>query len=166
MAKILITEPKICLPSTFIRTPYNYDRREATIKSGLACLDDSLAAQDQKDDADINVLVKRFGITGKMPTTTRLPQSGDFTGVGTYHECLNAIKTAQNAFYELPASVRARFHHDPQELLDFVNDEKNAQEGEKLGLWQLRKNTTEAATGSTRADDVVKKGEAEKPAKP
>lgn len=125
----------------FIRTPYNYDRREVTVKTGLACLDISLTAKDQAED--VNDLVKKFGITGKMPTTMRMPQFGDFTEVGTYQECLEAVKDAQNEFMKLPAVIRERFNHDPEELLQFVSDEKNAQEGEKLGIWKLKKPETE-----------------------
>lgn len=155
--KIEITEPKI-----FIRTPYNYDRAKASNETGLNCSDPSLTAQDQKDSADINLLVKQFGITGKMPTTTRLPQSGDFSAVGTYHDCLNAIKSAEMAFLELPATIRARFGHDPQKLIEFVEDPKNAQEGEKLGLWALKKNAGEVATASAGAESPATKGNAEK----
>jgi hypothetical protein len=34
----------------------------------------------------------------------------------------------------LPGNVRARFHNDPQELLEFCSDEKNRAEAEKLGI--------------------------------
>jgi len=35
---------------------------------------------------------------------------------------------------ELPAKMRARFHNDPQELLEFISNEENRAEAEKLGL--------------------------------
>lgn len=88
--------------------------------------------------------MRKFGQTGKMPTTLRMPQSGDFTGVGTYQEALQAIKDAQNEFRKLPASIREHFKHDPQKFMEFVEDEKNAQEGEKLGIWKLRRASDEA----------------------
>lgn len=124
----------------FIRTPYNYDTVKATIESGLACHDESLTVQDQAED--INELVRKFGITGKMPTTMRMPRSGDFTGVGTYQEALQAVRDAEMEFLKLPALIRERFKHDPQKLIEFVEDPKNAEEGEKLGLWKLKKTST------------------------
>lgn len=120
----------------FIRNPYNYDPAAVSKETGLACTDESLTVQDQAED--VNDLVRQFGITGKMPTNMRMPQYGDFTGLGSYQECLEAVKRAENEFMKLPAALREHFKHSPQAFLDFVEDPKNAQEGEKLGIWKLK----------------------------
>lgn len=138
----------------FIRNPYNYDLAEATKSTGLSCKDEHLTVQDQAED--VNDLVRSFGITGKMPTNVRIPQYGDFTGVGTYQEALEAVKRAENEFLKLPANIRLRFQHNPQAFLEFVSDEKNAQEGEKLGIWKLKK-AQEAATAKPEAAEGAKK---------
>lgn len=126
----------------FIRTPYNYDVKATSLAAELRCLDPHLTVQDQAED--VNDLVRQFGITGKIPVEMRIPVSGDFTGVGTYQECLQAVKMAQNEFMKLPANIRERFKHDPQRLIEFVEDAANAEEGEKLGIWKLRKAGGEA----------------------
>jgi len=126
----------------FIRNPYNYDPAQVSLETGLKCEDESLTVQDQAED--VNDLVRKFGITGKMPTNVRMPQYGDFTGVGSYQECLEAVKSAENEFMKLPASLREYFKHSPQAFLDFVDNPKNAQEGEKLGLWKLKQAGGEA----------------------
>lgn len=135
----------------FIRSPYNYDPVEATKETGLKCQDPSLTVQDQAQD--VNDIVRQFGITGKIPSNMRIPQSGDFTGVGTYQECLQAVKDAQNEFQKLPASIRERFRHNPQRFIEFVEDPKNAEEGEKLGIWKLKKKAQDAGSGSARSED-------------
>jgi len=138
----------------FIRNAYNYDTKEASEETGLACLDPSLTQQDQAED--VNDLVRMFGITGKMPTNMRIPKSGDFTGVGTYQECLQAVKEAENEFMKLPAVLREKFKHSPQNFITFIEDPKNAEEGEKLGLWKLKR-AQEAATAQPAAAEGATK---------
>lgn len=118
----------------FLRTPYNYDTNEASKLSGLKCLDPSRAQQNQKLESDINEIVRRFGLTGKLPDNPRVPQYGDFSVVNDYQTALNAVISAQQAFGEFPAHIRSRFNNDPQELLEFVADDRNREEAERLGL--------------------------------
>ena len=54
-------------------TPYNFDPDAHSEGSGLACEDPSRAIQSDAQQADINFIVKQFGLTGKMPETIRLP---------------------------------------------------------------------------------------------
>lgn len=118
----------------FLRTTYNYDRNQASQDSALRCDDLSLAQQHMLESTDINYIVKQFGITGKMPTGVRTPTYGDFTGVYDYHSAVNAIAKAGESFDSMPANVRARFHNDPQEFLEFCSQEGNAAELKTLGL--------------------------------
>lgn len=102
--------------------------------SDLKCEDPSLAQQSFKDDADINVMLERFRITGVMPQGVYMPTYGDFTGVNDYRSAQEAIRKAENAFMDMPANVRARFDNDPQKFLEFCADEKNRDEAIRLGL--------------------------------
>jgi len=95
------------------RTPYNYDRDAASNETALVCDDPSLAVQDERDECDINTIVTRFGLTGELPSGVRRPEYGDFTGIGDYRQALEAISAADEAFYSMPASVRARFQNNP-----------------------------------------------------
>jgi len=137
-----------------IRTAYNYDTKAASKAAALNCKDPSLTVQDQAED--VNDLVRKFGLTGKIPTTMRMPQYGDFTGIGTYQECLQAIKEADSEFLKLPANIREHFKHNPDNLLKFINDPKNAEEGEKLGIWKLRR-AQEAAEAVPKAAEGATK---------
>jgi phage internal scaffolding protein len=122
------------MTKVFVRNPYNYDMALVSQESGLECKDPSLAQQHMKDECDINVLVERFGVTGQLPQTPIEPSYGDFSGVSDYHTALNAIKAADTAFMGLPAQLRAKFDHDPNALLQFLQNEQNRDEAIMLGL--------------------------------
>lgn len=118
----------------FVRDPYNYDKDEASDASGLRCEDPSLAQQHMKDECDINIILEKFGVTGQLPQTTVSPQYGDFSGVKDYHSAVNQIMATEDEFMALPAKLRARFNHDPMELVNFLFDEANRSEAIELGL--------------------------------
>lgn len=121
-------------PVVFIRSAYNYDTDIVSNDNGLECLDPSLAVQSEAEDADINVIVKRFGLTGTMPQGARLPQYGDFIGITDYRDALAALKEADENFMQYPAHLRARFENDPQRFLDFVSNPANKQGMIDLGI--------------------------------
>jgi phage internal scaffolding protein len=118
----------------FVRNPYNYDMAAVSQETGLKCEDPSLAQQHMKDECDINVIVERFGVTGQLPQAPLEPTYGDFSGVSDYHSALNAIKAAEASFMSLPAKIRAKFDHDPNALLEFLQNETNRDEAIELGL--------------------------------
>lgn len=106
--------------------------------------------QSGKDDADINVIVKRFGLTGQIKPNNVQPFYGDFSGVDSYHEAQNMLVAAKQAFAELPSHVRERFANDPGNLIRFVSDDKNLEEARKLGLLRPQ----EAAPAPMRVEVV------------
>ena len=118
----------------FLRTAYNYDTMAASNESALVCKDPSLAVQADLLPSDINTILRNFGVTGKLPMTSRLPTYGDFTGIFDFQSAVNAVNDAQDAFDTLDADLRYRFHNDPQEFVSFCSDEANRLEAEKLGL--------------------------------
>lgn len=120
----------------FLRSAFNYDRDEASVDSGLLFTenDEDQAKQEFKDECDINTILKRFNITGQLPADVRMPTFGDFTGVGTFHDAVNAIALANEAFDEMPADVRARFGNDPAAFVAFCSDPANLAEARKMGL--------------------------------
>lgn len=119
----------------FLRAPYNYDVEKASDEAGLSCKDGSRTKQSFKEEVDINTLVKRFGLDGALPQNVRMPVTGDFTMVpGDFHALANSMRLAQESFDAMPARVRARFHNDPAEFVDFCLDDANRDEAVKLGL--------------------------------
>ncbi|WNK14940.1 MAG: internal scaffolding protein [Microvirus sp.] len=122
------------LKPPFIRSANNYDAFEASNETGLKCEDISLAQQHQKEEADINTIIRRFGISGQLPTNVRMPTYGDFTDVTNYHEALTAVKEAENSFMAMPAYIRERFGNNPEKFVEFCSDDANYDEAIKLGL--------------------------------
>lgn len=122
------------MEKVFCRCEFNYDRDQASDLSGLLCEDISLTKQSFAEEVDINTIVKRFGITGEMPSGVRMPTYDDFTGVHDFHTAMNAIAQANESFDAMPAEIRSRFHNNPSEFVDFCSDDGNIEEARKLGL--------------------------------
>lgn len=118
----------------FLRSEFNYDMFEASEASGLRCEDVSLAKQSFAEEVDINTIVRRFGLSGELPVGVRLPQYGDFTAVSDFKSAMDALAMANESFDAMPAHVRARFHNDTHEFVEFVADDRNIAEARKLGL--------------------------------
>lgn len=95
---------------------------------------DDKAVQSGKDDADINVILKRFGVTGQLPVPNMEPFYGDFSQEVDYQTALNRVLEADTAFSRLPSEVRNRFSNDPLELIRFLDNEDNLEEARRMGL--------------------------------
>lgn len=122
---------------SLIKWRHQYDR-EADEREGeasiLACLDPSLTQQHFTDDANINVIAARFGITD-IPLHALDPNLfRDTTNDPELRDVLDAQHTAREYFMALPAKMRRRFHDSPQELWDYVNDPENHEEAIRLGI--------------------------------
>lgn len=135
----------------FIRSPYNYDVKEASDSSSLATVGESLTVQSQSEDADINVLMKRYGITGKFPDNARLPTYGDFSEITDFRTALESVQNAHNEFMKYPAEFRARFDNDPQNFLLFATNPANIHELKKLGLLREGNSYDRAISGNNGA---------------
>lgn len=118
----------------FLRAPYNYDVNEASDQAAFVSDEPSLTKQQFAEDADINTIVRRFRLTGQLPENVRMPTYGDFTEVSDFQTAMIAVAQARESFDAMPADIRARFHNDPGEFVDFCSDEKNRDEAIKLGL--------------------------------
>ncbi|AXH73991.1 MAG: internal scaffolding protein [Microviridae sp.] len=117
------------------RDPYNSgERMQSSLDSALRCEDESLTVQSQKEEADINTLVRRFGITGTMPQNVEAPTYASFGAVFDFRSAMDAILSARESFESLPADVRLRFANDPQRFVEFCSDAGNLAELRKLGL--------------------------------
>ncbi|UOF82931.1 scaffold protein [Microviridae sp.] len=116
-----------------MQTARNFVPEEKRTK--LVCTEAEGRTQQQfRDEADINVLVARFGLTGKLPENFRAPAYGDFSEVVDFASALEALSKAEGAFMSMPGPLRARFENDPQRLMEFLADERNREEAQKLGL--------------------------------
>lgn len=119
--------------------------------SAIDCSNDpGVTQQAPAEETDINVIIKRFGITdgSQLPYW---PDSraiyGDISGYpDDPTELANMMRSAELNFLRLPADVRERFS-SPDRLIKFLDDPKNEKEAIEMGL--LKDNTTSVVSSST-----------------
>lgn len=107
-----------------LRTPYNYDRDEVSKNTALVFNDESLAQQQFKDENNINLMIRKYGVLpvqdvnwGEFDATV-IPQD--------FHEIQNSLKAAEDAFMTIPAEVRAQVDNDPVRFLAMVDEKQSA----------------------------------------
>lgn len=99
----------------FFKTPYNHDRDYESDRTALYCNDESLAQQHEEEAANINNIVRNFGVTGKLPEVRLPPTLHDFdTQVFDFQSAMNIMAAAKDSFMQLPADVRSAFNNNPQ----------------------------------------------------
>lgn len=133
-----ITTPTVRTePGTAVAFRTQYRFRGDPSEVGTINDEESMTTQSDMHDTDINLIMKRYGATGQMPRVQGSEaQYGDFSEVNDYKTALDSVIHAKEEFQKLPAAIRARFGNDPANLLQFVGDEANRTEAEKLGLLQ------------------------------
>lgn len=96
---------------------------------------ESLTKQSFKDECDVNVIVDRVTRGGSVTNLNdKEPIFGDVSTVPEFQHMMNVVSSLQEKFASLDAKIRDRFENDPQKLIAFLNDEKNRDEAESLGL--------------------------------
>lgn len=115
--------------------------------------EESLAQASDMEDADINIIMKKYSGTGMLPQVNMEALTGDFSDVGDFREAQDKIKAANDAFAEVPAELRRRFNNDPQEFINFVLDDKNLEETVKLGYRTRPDKTPEPVTPKKEEND-------------
>lgn len=136
----------------FIRNPFNYDLAYASAESALYCEEASRTKQQFKEECDINTIVRRFNLTGELPSDVRAPQYADFEEAIDFHTAMNAIAMAHESFEQMPSDVRSRFNNDTGLFVDFCNDPKNVDEMIKMGLAVKREQVPSTVPSSPPPD--------------
>lgn len=96
--------------------------------------DELITEQHHREQCDVNQIMARFKRSGAIDHVSKHgPTYQDNTSLD-YHTGMNIVAQANTMFAELPASVRKRFHNDPAQFLDFVQNPKNKTEMAELGL--------------------------------
>lgn len=102
--------------------------------------------QSFKNECDVNLLMARYMKTGILGDGLEPPPPRymDVSDSMDFQDAMNFVAEATGQFYELPATLRARFNNNPGELLSFLDNPYNLQEGIALGL--IRDPNTPAPT--------------------
>ena len=95
---------------------------------------DGRTQQHQKDECDINLIIKRHTPEQiALMATQNEGQYGDASSVD-YHAAQNIIANANTMFNDLPSEIRNQFDNDPALFLDFTSNEENYAEMRKMGI--------------------------------
>ncbi len=95
----------------------------------------SLAKQSFREECDINTIMKKYEKTGLIEHLNRHQGDyGNFIGYEAYHESLNKLLAAQEAFASIPSSIRRKFGNDPAEFLEFAQNPENLDQMIEMGL--------------------------------
>lgn len=105
--------------------------KESQIHTG----DKTKTKQEFRDSSDINEIMRKWLAFGTLPQMIKdNPRYGDYASVPNFQEALNIVVKAREQFEALPAKVRERFKHSPEEFLKYATDEKNLEGMAELGL--------------------------------
>uniref|UniRef100_A0AAU8B8T8 Internal scaffolding protein n=1 Tax=Dulem virus 100 TaxID=3145577 RepID=A0AAU8B8T8_9VIRU len=129
-----ITEDGEIRNAVFLRTPFNYDTNAASDQYALRCEDGTRTQQQFKDECDINTILERFAITGQLPNDLRVPITDEFDDITDYHSAINKLIEADNAFMQMPATIRERFGNDAGAFVNYVSDPANLEQCREWGL--------------------------------
>lgn len=122
------------------------DNERHGLAAAIKCDDPSLTVQSFTEDANINVLARRFGITD-IPFAPVSQEVIDLTNPPDLRDILEARRAAADHFSSLPMKLRKRFRNSPEELWDFLHDPENRDEAVRLGL--LKETSSSAGAAAT-----------------
>lgn len=101
--------------------------------------------QEFKKETDINVILKKFEKTGIINFRDANEAMYEDIDPLDFHQAMNIVAQGKEMFEALPATLRKRFGHDPENFLEFIQDPGNKDEARKLGL--LRPDTNHDLDG-------------------
>lgn len=149
--------------SNRLQPNYKYSQREnGSRRMQLTNYGPSRVQQHQKDQCDINMIIKKFRQTGKLPLNQQTPIYDDFSNAIDYKQACNLVAVAEQQFAMLPADIRKRFGNSPEAFLDFATNEDNLEEMVKLGLKDkslLPSNPVEETELNTPKEKTTKKAD-------
>lgn len=119
-----------------MRTPYNFNTAQNSAETATKNNEPTMTNQAFKDEVDLNVIMARYIGTGVVPQNiTRIPLPPEqLIEPMDYQTALHYVMEVHDAFEQLPASVRARFQNNPQEIMQFIENPANREEAIRIGL--------------------------------
>lgn len=109
----------------------SFGRRKRSVKVHCG---KSLTEQSHKAECDINNILKDYVKTGLIRHANRNKGMYDDITCQDFQSAMDILNNAQNMFNELPSKVRKRFGNDPSAFLQFVQDPKNGEEMQRMGI--------------------------------
>lgn len=123
----------------------------------------SMTIKEAVEDTDINILMKRMGVTKGAPLPYFTNANAIYGDVSEFPtdptELANIMREGQLNFLRLPAELRKRYE-TPEALWAFMNDDTNYEEAVKLGLLEPKQTPPKDKLDTLidRLDQVVSSG--------
>lgn len=136
------------------RSRRDYDREVVSLETSHWNDGESMVQQQFAKDADINEIVRRFGLTGELPPPRPEGYYGDFSAITDFQSALEQLERARSGFEELPPEIREEFHNDPAGFVDWLADPGNWPEARRMGLLEEEK-TSPADVDSVAVSGVL-----------
>lgn len=111
-----------------------FDPDELSLESATANLEPSMTQQHLGPETDINLMMRRYALTGELPVRRDVAEYGDFDEALDYRTMIEVVEQGKRAFASVPSEIRARFENDPGTFLDWIHDPVNEAEGIEMGL--------------------------------
>lgn len=103
-------------------------------KHAIVFTEPSQTQQHQKDETDVNKIMRRYVKTGVIDHVNKNQPHYADVKYCDYHEALNQIQHAEDLFLELPAQARKGFENDPGLFLEYVQNPENVDKLYDMGL--------------------------------
>lgn len=94
-----------------------------------------MTQQSQKEESDIHNILKKHAATGLLSHVNKYKgEYADMSSAPEFQEAQNIIAEAKSVFETVPAKLRAKFHNNPDEFLDFMQNPANRDKIEDMGF--------------------------------
>lgn len=117
----------------FLATPFNIDDNWSA-QFGTENTEPTMTQQSDAEDADINVIMKKYGPSGMFPQLTEPGIGGDFSLVTDYSSAIELIRKADEEFAQVPAQVRRLFNNSAAAYMAFSEKPENLDKMRELGM--------------------------------
>lgn len=113
-----------------------FSRFNPPVDPGITFKGETLTQEHMANECDLNQIMEKAkrGIVPSAFFQQKTPWFGDFSDGLTFHDIKNVLIDTEKAFMELDPKIRERFNNNPAALVDFLEDEGNREEAERLNL--------------------------------
>lgn len=127
----------VAASATAWKTPYNHSTEYEASRYATVNTEPSMTQQSQAEDADINTIVRRFGLTGRMKDIPMPPSVAEYSEIFDLHSAMNVVARAKASFLALPPDVRNTFNGSPENFVAYVDEAVSAGDLDQLREWGL-----------------------------
>lgn len=132
------------------------------VREHIDCSGASKTVQSEAEKTNINKIMAKYQQTGHLPQVTAQALYGQVPGAEDFRDAMQIVADAKSKFDALPAEIRKKFGHDPQKLLDMMDDpETKKADLVEMGLAEYTQEESDAIRQEQFAQFEAEKAAAE-----